>query len=99
MSPPRVLDDDEVDECRAADGLVHEPLVAADAVLDVDDVVAGREAPEVLEEGPARIAGLAALLSPVRARAEDLLLRDEHQPVGREDDPARERADDDLDVP
>ena len=40
--------------------------------------------------------GLLPLLLPVRATAEDLLLGDEHEPVGREHRPARQGPDDDL---
>ena len=50
-----VLDGDEVDR-EAADRLVHEPLVAPDAVLDVHDEVARREAAQVLEERARRVA-------------------------------------------
>ena len=93
-----VLDGDEVDGVASGDRLVDEPLVAADPVLGVHDVVAEREAPQVFEEGARRVGGLRALAAPVGARAEDLLLGDQHEPVGREHDAARERTDDDLDL-
>ena len=75
---------------------MHEALVAADAVLDVHDEVARREAAQVLEERARRVGRARALAAAVRARAEDLLLGDEHEAVGRQHDAARERADDDL---
>ena len=48
-----VLDDEEIDG-DAADVLVDEAEVLADAVLDVDDEVADGEAPQVFEEGARR---------------------------------------------
>src|SRR5262249_5705103 len=78
----------------AGELLVDEPLVAPDPVLDVDDEVTDVQGAQVLEEGARDV--LAALLaSAVRAAAEDLLLGHEDDALGGQDDPARERADDD----
>jgi hypothetical protein len=77
---------------------VDEPHISTDAMLGVDDEVPGGEAAKVLEKRPGSIGSPRALPTPVCASSEDLLFGDEHEPVGRENDTASERADDDLNV-
>src|SRR5690606_19652909 len=79
-----------------AERLALEAEIAADAVVGVDDVIADLELPQVLEERPP--AGLVALLAvfaaaPARAGPEDLLLRDDGERFGGEDEAGREVAD------
>ena len=64
-----------------ADGDLGQPLVAADAMIGVDDEVAGREGRELLEEGGGRLALLAAADEPV---AEHVLLGQDRDVGGGE---------------
>ena len=73
----------------AAHGELLEPAVAADPMLVVDDEIALRDLAEVTETGRLRRRpGLAR-----GARAEDLLLGDDDQTIGRQREPAPERPD------
>ena len=62
-----VLDGEEVDR-QPADVLVHEPLVPADAVLDVDDEVPDGERAQVLEERARDVLRLSLLAAGARGR-------------------------------
>ena len=76
----------------AADRDLGQPLIAADAVIDMDDEIAGRERGELGEEGVGALAALAAADEPV---AEHVLLGEQRDVGGgeavveREDDRAR----------
>ena len=83
-----VLDHQEVDG-EPPDVLVHQAVVLADAVLDVDDVIAHRERAQIFEKGLGPLLG-AALFGPVHASSEDFLFGDQDQRFGRRDHPSRE---------
>ena len=76
--------------------LCKSPEVSADAVLDVDDVVADFERAQVLEEclGGAFRPPFGAM----SAAAEDFFFGDEDEAFGGCDDAARERSHDDADL-
>ena len=92
---PRVFDDDEIHGA-FADVLVQKALISADAVLDVDDVVADFERAEILEES------LGGAFRPpfgaMSAAAEDFFFRDEDEVFGGRDDAAREGPHHDADL-
>ena len=60
---------------------VDEALIAADAVLDVHDVVTRRETPQIFEEGSSGVGRSRALTATMNARAKDFFLGDEHEPL------------------
>ncbi len=73
----------------AADGELLEPAVAADAVLVVDDEIPLGDLAEIAETRRLRRRPRLAR----RARAEDLLLGDDDQAIGRQREPAPQRSD------
>jgi hypothetical protein len=86
-----LVGDEQVVALDPADAALDHPLVAADAVLDVDHVHAGLE---VLERGQPRAPRTGTAVG--AAAAGDVALRDDGQPGGGKGDAVVERSDDDV---